>query len=66
MIGGAVSRDPCCSILAPGGSISNMYAIIIARHKHFPGHKQRGMLGLQQTPVLYTSRHVSTSASEGS
>ena len=54
-----MSRDHCCSILAPGGSISNMYAIIIARHKHFPGHKQRGMLGLQQTPVLYTSRHVS-------
>ena len=37
-----------------------MYALIIARHKHFPGHKQRGMLGLQHTPVLYTSIHVSS------
>ena len=57
---GRWSRDPFCSILAPGGSISNMYALIIARHKHFPGHKQRGMLGLQHTPVLYTSKHVSS------
>ena len=48
------------SILAPGGSISNMYALIIARHKHFPGHKQTGMVGLGQTPVLYTSAHVSS------
>ena len=46
------------SILAPGGSISNMYAIIIARHKHFPQHKQSGMVGLGKTPVLYTSKHV--------
>ena len=46
------------SILAPGGSISNMYALIIARHKHFPGHKQTGMMGLDKRPVLYTSKHV--------
>ena len=42
------------SILAPGGSISNMYAIIIARHKHFPEHKKSGMTELKQKPVLYT------------
>jgi glutamate decarboxylase len=24
------------SILAPGGSISNMYGLLCARHKHFP------------------------------
>ena len=46
------------SILAPGGSISNMYALIIARHKHFPGHKEAGMMGLERRPVLYTSKHV--------
>ena len=46
------------SILAPGGSISNMYAIIIARHKHFPEHKKSGMTELKQKPVLYTSKHV--------
>ena len=48
------------SILAPGGSISNMYALIIARHKMFPGHKERGMMGLASQPVCYTSKHVST------
>ena len=47
------------SILAPGGSISNMYALIIARHKMFPAHKQRGMMALDSQPVCYTSKHVS-------
>merc|ERR1719266_2566447 len=28
------------SILAPGGSVSNMYALMIARHKQFPEHKK--------------------------
>merc|ERR1712198_549138 len=31
------------SILAPGGSVSNMYALMIARHKLFPQHKKYGM-----------------------
>ena len=26
------------SILAPGGTISNMYGLLCARHKHFPGN----------------------------
>ena len=47
------------SILAPGGSISNMYAIIIARHKLFPDHKEKGMMALDSQPVCYTSKHVS-------
>ena len=46
------------SILAPGGSISNMYALIIARHKMFPGHKERGMMALGSQPICYTSSHV--------
>jgi len=45
------------SILAPGGSISNMYALIIARHTHCPEHKQRGMLCLQSPLICYTSKH---------
>ena len=48
------------SILAPGGSISNMYALIIARHKMFPGHKEGGMRALDSQPVCYTSKHVSS------
>ena len=31
------------SILAPGGSIANMYSLIIARHRFFPRHKQEGI-----------------------
>ena len=48
------------SILAPGGSISNMYALIIARHKIFPAHKEKGMMALTSQPVCYTSKHVSS------
>ena len=47
------------SILAPGGSISNMYALIIARHKHFPDHKEKGMQSIQSNLICYTSKHVS-------
>ena len=62
------------SILAPGGSISNMYlinlivildmnrlpryAVIIARHKQFPEHKQRGMRAIPAQLICYTSKHV--------
>ena len=47
------------SILAPGGSISNMYALIIARHKHFPEHKEKGMTAIKSQLICYTSKHVS-------
>ena len=46
------------SILAPGGSISNMYALIIARHKHFPEHKEKGMQAIKEHLICYTSKHV--------
>ena len=52
------------SILAPGGSISNMYAIIIARHKLFPDHKEKGMMALASQPVCYTSKDVSTASQD--
>merc|ERR550534_3416672 len=45
------------SILAPGGSISNMYAVIIARHKQFPEHKQKGMRTIPAQLICYTSKH---------
>lgn len=47
------------SILAPGGAISNLYSIIVARHKMFPEYKTKGMRGLPQQLVLFTSEHVS-------
>ncbi|XP_054709098.1 glutamate decarboxylase-like [Uloborus diversus] len=44
------------SILGPGGSISNLYATLVARHKLFPSYKQKGLMGLGQL-VMYTSEH---------
>ena len=47
------------STLAPGGSISNMYALMIARHKLYPQHKKHGMRAIKGQLIMYTSRHVS-------
>ncbi|KAG8189583.1 hypothetical protein JTE90_023653 [Oedothorax gibbosus] len=44
------------SILGPGGSISNLYACLVARHKMFPTYKTQGLMGLGQL-VIYTSEH---------
>ena len=46
------------SILAPGGSISNMYALIIARHRYYPNHKHHGMRAIKEHLVVYTSEEV--------
>lgn len=43
------------SILAPGGSISNLYAFLAARHKMFPGYKEHGPRGLPGDLVMFTS-----------
>ncbi|XP_015918434.1 glutamate decarboxylase [Parasteatoda tepidariorum] len=45
------------SMLAPGGSISNLYACLCARHKMFPDYKQKGLISLGQQLVIYTSEH---------
>ena len=52
------------SILAPGGSISNMYALMIARHKMFPQHKSHGMRAIKGQLIMYTSKHPSKHAPE--
>jgi glutamate/tyrosine decarboxylase-like PLP-dependent enzyme len=46
------------SILAPGGSISNMYAVLCARHKYFPEYKTKGMSALKAPVAIYTSAQV--------
>ena len=51
-------QDEGDSILAPGGAISNLYAVMIARHKMFPEFKEKGLRSLPQL-VLFTSEHVS-------
>ncbi|XP_043597043.1 glutamate decarboxylase isoform X1 [Bombus pyrosoma] len=43
------------SILAPGGSISNLYAFLAARHKMFPAYKERGLAAIGGQLVMFTS-----------
>ncbi|XP_063237545.1 glutamate decarboxylase [Bacillus rossius redtenbacheri] len=43
------------SILAPGGSISNLYAFLAARHKLFPGYKEKGIHSIAGQLVMFTS-----------
>lgn len=43
------------SILAPGGSISNLYAFLAARHRMFPSYKEHGHKCLPGELVMFTS-----------
>ena len=47
------------SIMAPGGSINNLYAAMCARHKMFPQYKERGLHSIPGELVMFTSAHVS-------
>lgn len=47
------------SIMAPGGSVSNLYAALGARHKMFPDYKENGLRHLSGQLVMFTSKHVS-------
>lgn len=46
------------SILAPGGSISNLYAFLAARHRMFPAYKERGLSAIGGQLVMFTSDQV--------
>ncbi|XP_034147352.1 glutamate decarboxylase 1 isoform X2 [Esox lucius] len=43
-------------IFSPGGAISNMYSVMIARYKYFPDVKTKGMSAAPRL-VLFTSEH---------
>ncbi|XP_053323446.1 glutamate decarboxylase 1-like [Spea bombifrons] len=43
-------------IFSPGGTISNLYSILVARYKYFPIVKTKGMAALPRI-VLFTSAH---------
>ncbi|KAH9632546.1 hypothetical protein HF086_012353 [Spodoptera exigua] len=43
------------SILAPGGSISNLYAFLAARHRKFPQYKEKGLSSIPGQLVMFTS-----------
>uniref|UniRef100_A0A3Q4GRP2 Glutamate decarboxylase 1 n=1 Tax=Neolamprologus brichardi TaxID=32507 RepID=A0A3Q4GRP2_NEOBR len=45
-------------LFSPGGAISNMYSVMIARYKYFPEVKTKGMSAAPRL-VLFTSEHVS-------
>jgi len=51
-----IGFDKGDSILAPGGSISNMYGLLCARHKFFPDYKTKGSHAINQEKIaIYTS-----------
>lgn len=43
------------SVLAPGGTISNLYAVIVARYKMFPEYKEKGQSALPGELVIFTN-----------
>ncbi len=43
-----------------GGSISNLYAFLSARHRMFPGYKEKGLHSIKGQLVMFTSCEVST------
>lgn len=43
-----------------GGSVSNLYAFLAARHKLFPGYKEHGLHSIKGQLVMFTSEQVST------
>uniref|UniRef100_A0A8C1BUR0 Glutamate decarboxylase 1 n=1 Tax=Cyprinus carpio carpio TaxID=630221 RepID=A0A8C1BUR0_CYPCA len=43
-------------IFSPGGAISNMYSVMVARYKHYPEVKIKGMTAAPRL-VLFTSEH---------
>uniref|UniRef100_A0A8C2I127 Glutamate decarboxylase 2 n=1 Tax=Cyprinus carpio TaxID=7962 RepID=A0A8C2I127_CYPCA len=51
-------------IFSPGGAISNMYAMLLARYKMFPEVKEKGMSSVPRL-VAFTSEHSHFSIKKG-
>lgn len=51
-------------IFSPGGAISNMYAMLIARYKMFPEVKEKGMAAVPRL-IAFTSEHSHFSLKKG-
>jgi glutamate decarboxylase len=43
------------SLLSPGGSMGNLYALMAARHKKFPDYKEKGLRALPGDILMFTS-----------
>eukprot|EP00095_Tigriopus_kingsejongensis_P002618 snap_masked-scaffold1459_size40432-processed-gene-0.1 protein:Tk02618 transcript:snap_masked-scaffold1459_size40432-processed-gene-0.1-mRNA-1 annotation:"isoform cra_a" len=52
-------------IFCPGGSISNMYGLILARHKMFPDIKVKGLVATAKPLVVFTSEESHYSLVKG-
>lgn len=52
-------------IFSPGGSISNMYGMVLARHQRFPDIKRKGLLGSEKPLVAFTSEESHYSVVKG-
>ncbi|KAL8564653.1 hypothetical protein ACOMHN_004147 [Nucella lapillus] len=51
-----VGWDDGEGIFAPGGAVSNLYGVLLARHHAFPSIKTEGM-PINARPVVFTSDH---------
>lgn len=43
---------------SPGGSVSNLYAFLAARHHKFPQYKEKGLSSIPGQLVMFTSEQV--------
>lgn len=61
-----IGWDTGDSSFAPGGSISNLYALLAARHKMYPDYKEKGLLkGCPGQLVVFTSENSHYSIKKG-
>lgn len=47
-------------LFAPGGSVSNLYGVVAARHHKFPETKEKGSLHLPQLTIFISDEVYST------
>ena len=52
-------------LMSPGGSISNMYGMVLARHHKFPAAKSSGVGAIGRTLVAFTSEESHYSIVKG-
>ena len=52
-------------LMSPGGSISNMYGMVLARHHKFPEAKSRGVGAIGRPLVAFTSEESHYSIVKG-
>eukprot|EP01064_Diplonema_japonicum_P015006 TRINITY_DN22777_c0_g1_i1.p1 TRINITY_DN22777_c0_g1~~TRINITY_DN22777_c0_g1_i1.p1 ORF type:complete len:503 (+),score=143.58 TRINITY_DN22777_c0_g1_i1:40-1548(+) len=62
-VGGLVEFTEVDGIFAPGGSMSNLYSLLAARHRKYPDVKTKGMNG--KMPVVFASEHSHYSTTKG-